>query len=95
MRCVLVLRTVVLFMLSGIWCPPIQRWLEKGVVTEVLKILVTEEIYENSAVLVDAAIDGTPLTYRVEKNGGNIVTGEKLDTLIQIPNEGYRMWPAR
>ena len=51
-------------------------------------MLVKEEIDENSTVFVDAAIDGTALTYRVEKNGGlvNAATGEKSDILIQIPN---------
>ncbi|XP_047970570.1 chaperone protein ClpB1 [Salvia hispanica] len=67
---------------------PIRRWLEKRVVTELSKMLVKEEIDENSTVFVDAAIDGTALTYRVEKNGGlvNAATGEKSDILIQIPN---------
>lgn len=51
-------------------------------------MLVREEIDENSTVYIDAAMDGTGLTYRVEKNGGlvNAATGEKSDILIQIPN---------
>ncbi|KAL1531714.1 Chaperone protein ClpB1 [Salvia divinorum] len=67
---------------------PIRTWLEKRVVTELSKMLVREEIDENSTVFVDAAIDGTTLTYRVEKNGGlvNAATGEKSDILIQVPN---------
>ncbi|KAL2465170.1 Chaperone protein ClpB1 [Abeliophyllum distichum] len=68
---------------------PIRRWLEKRVVTELSKMLVKEEIDENSTVYIDAALDGKELTYRVEKNGGlvNAATGEKSDILIQIPNE--------
>lgn len=67
---------------------PIRRWLEKRVVTELSKMLVREEIDENSTVYIDAALDGTGLTYRVEDNGGlvNAATGEKSDILIQIPN---------
>lgn len=57
-------------------------------VTELSKMLVREEIDENSTVYIDASIDGKELTYRVEKNGGlvNAATGEKSDILIQIPN---------
>lgn len=57
-------------------------------VTELSKMLVREEIDENSTVYIDGSIDGTALTYRVEKNGGlvNATTGEKSDILIQIPN---------
>ncbi|KAL2482069.1 Chaperone protein ClpB1 [Forsythia ovata] len=67
---------------------PIRRWLEKRVVTELSKMLVKEEIDENSTVFIDAALDGKELTYRVEKNGGlvNAATGEKSDILIHIPN---------
>ncbi|XP_026439154.1 chaperone protein ClpB1-like [Papaver somniferum] len=67
---------------------PIRRWLEKKVVTELSKMLVKEEIDENSTVYIDASIDGSELTYRVEKNGGlvNATTGEKSDILIEIPN---------
>ncbi|KAL0357443.1 UNVERIFIED_CONTAM: Chaperone protein ClpB1 [Sesamum calycinum] len=67
---------------------PIRRWLEKRVVTELSKMLIREEIDENSTVYIDASLDGKDLTYRVEKNGGlfNAATGEKSDILIQIPN---------
>ncbi|KAL8056914.1 hypothetical protein ABFX02_04G149700 [Erythranthe guttata] len=67
---------------------PIRRWLEKKVVTELSKMLVREEIDENSTVYIDASLDGKELTYRVEKNGGlvNSATGEKSDVLIQLPN---------
>ncbi|CAA2996909.1 chaperone 1 [Olea europaea subsp. europaea] len=67
---------------------PIRRWLEKWVVTELSKMLIKEEIDENSTVYINAALDGKGLTYRVEKNGGlvNAATGEKSDILIQIPN---------
>ncbi|KAK4395820.1 Chaperone protein ClpB1 [Sesamum angolense] len=67
---------------------PIRRWLEKNVVTELSKMLVREEIDENSTVYIDASPDGKGLTYRVENNGGlvNAATGEKSDILIQIPN---------
>lgn len=56
--------------------------------TELSKMLIKEEIDENSTVYINAALDGKGLTYRVEKNGGlvNAATGEKSDILIQIPN---------
>ncbi|KAG8379259.1 hypothetical protein BUALT_Bualt07G0070000 [Buddleja alternifolia] len=68
---------------------PMRRWLEKRVVTELSKMLVREEIDENSTVYIDASIDGKELSYRVEKNGGlvNAATGEKSDILIQLLNE--------
>ncbi|KAI8543220.1 hypothetical protein RHMOL_Rhmol08G0200300 [Rhododendron molle] len=67
---------------------PIRRWLEKRVVTELSKMLVREEIDENSTVYIDAAYNKKELKYRVEKNRGlvNAATGQKLDVLIQIPN---------
>ncbi|KAI3962119.1 hypothetical protein MKW92_041316 [Papaver armeniacum] len=67
---------------------PIRRWLEKKVVTELSKMLLREEIDENSTVYIDASLDGAELTYRVEKNGGlvNTSTGKKADILIEIPN---------
>lgn len=57
-------------------------------VTELSKMLVKEEIDENSTVYIDAAFDGKDLSYRVEKNGGlvNAATGKKSDILIQLPN---------
>lgn len=65
---------------------PIRRWLEKKVVTEMSKMLIREEIDENSTVYIEAGIEG--LVYRVEKNGGmvNAATGQKADVLIQVPN---------
>ena len=56
--------------------------------TELSKMLVREEIDENSTVYIDAAYNLKELTYRVEKNGGlvNAATGQKSDILIQIPN---------
>lgn len=67
---------------------PIRRWLERKVVTELSRMLVREEIDENSTVYIDAAPNGTGLLYRVEKNGGfvNAATGQKSDVLIHIPN---------
>lgn len=67
---------------------PIRRWLERKVVTELSKMLIREEIDENSTVYIDAAYNGKELAYRVEKNGGivNAATGQKSDILIQIPN---------
>ncbi|OIS98111.1 PREDICTED: chaperone protein ClpB1 [Nicotiana attenuata] len=67
---------------------PIRRWLERKVVTELSKMLVKEEIDENSTVYIDAGVGGKDLAYRVEKNGGlvNATTGQKSDILIQLPN---------
>ncbi|GAB2236810.1 hypothetical protein Droror1_Dr00026692 [Drosera rotundifolia] len=65
---------------------PIRRWLEKKVVTELSRMLIRDEIDENSTVYIDAGMDG--LTYRVERNGGlvNAATGQKAEVLIQVPN---------
>ncbi|KAK8470042.1 hypothetical protein PHAVU_004G044132 [Phaseolus vulgaris] len=67
---------------------PIRRWLEKKVVTELSRMLVKEEIDENSTVYIDAGPEGSDLIYRVENNGGMVdaVTGQKSDILIQMPN---------
>ncbi|KAI3785657.1 hypothetical protein L1987_44781 [Smallanthus sonchifolius] len=67
---------------------PIRRWLEKRVVTELSKMLIREEIDENSTAYIDAGMSGEELSYRVEKNGGlvNAATGQKSDILIQVPN---------
>eukprot|EP00262_Sarcandra_glabra_P016342 TRINITY_DN529_c0_g1_i1.p1 TRINITY_DN529_c0_g1~~TRINITY_DN529_c0_g1_i1.p1 ORF type:complete len:915 (-),score=221.58 TRINITY_DN529_c0_g1_i1:123-2867(-) len=67
---------------------PIRRWLEKKVVTQLSKMLIREEIDENSTVYIDAATGKKELTYKVEKNGGlvNATTGQKSDILIEIPN---------
>lgn len=56
--------------------------------TELSRMLIREEIDENSTVYIDAGTKGSELVYRVEKNGGlvNAATGQKSDILIQIPN---------
>lgn len=57
-------------------------------VTELSRMLIKEEIDENSTVYIDAGPNGSELVYRVERNGGfvNAATGLKTDVLIQIPN---------
>ncbi|KAJ9163537.1 hypothetical protein P3X46_023192 [Hevea brasiliensis] len=67
---------------------PIRRWLEKKVVTELSRMLIREEIDENSTVYIDAGPKGNDLVYTVEKNGGlvNAATGQKGEVLIQIPS---------
>ncbi|KAG4207509.1 hypothetical protein ERO13_A03G069700v2 [Gossypium hirsutum] len=55
---------------------PIRRWLEKKVVTELSRMLVKEEIDENSTVYIDA-LNGRLV---------NAETGQKADVLIRIPN---------
>lgn len=57
-------------------------------VTELSRMLVREEIDENSTVYIDAGPNGYDLVYRVDRNGGlvNATTGQKSDVLIQIPN---------
>lgn len=76
------------FLLQVYGARPIRRWLEKKVVTELSKMLVKEEIDENSTVFIDAGPGGKNLVYRVDKNGGlvNATTGQKSDILIQVPN---------
>ncbi|KZV23287.1 heat shock protein 101 [Dorcoceras hygrometricum] len=75
---------------------PIRRWLEKKVVTQLSKMLVREEIDENSTVYIDASVDGKELVYTVETDGGlvNASTGEKSDILINLPN-GTRPDPVQ
>ncbi|KAH9778106.1 Chaperone protein ClpB1 [Citrus sinensis] len=75
---------------------PIRRWLEKKVVTELSRMLVREEIDENSTVNIDASPKGDNLVYRVQKNGGFVdaATGRKSDVLIQLPN-GPRTDPSQ
>lgn len=76
------------FVLQVYGARPIRRWLEKKVVTELSKMLIKEEIDENSTVYIDAASGKGELTYRVENNGGlvNAATGQKTDILIQLPS---------
>ncbi|WCJ20204.1 Chaperone protein ClpB [Euphorbia peplus] len=62
---------------------PIRRWLEKKVVTELSRMLIREEIDENSTVYIDAGgPNGSEMVYRVEKNGGLV---NAATVLIQIP----------
>lgn len=67
---------------------PIRRWIEKRVVTELSKMLIKEEIDENSTVFIDASPNKEELTYKVDANGGlvNAQTGQKSDILIQVPS---------
>lgn len=55
--------------------------------TELSKMLIREEIDENSTVYIDADMKGKELTYRTERNGGlvNAATGQKSDILIEVP----------
>lgn len=66
---------------------PLRRWLERKVVTELSRMLINDEVDDNSTVFIDAAPDGHSLTYRVERNGGlvNSDTGVKSDILIEVP----------
>ncbi|KAJ0512386.1 putative Clp ATPase, P-loop containing nucleoside triphosphate hydrolase [Helianthus annuus] len=67
---------------------PIRRWLEKRIMTELSKILIKEDIDENTTVYIDAGMNRDGLSYMVEKNGGlvNAATGQKSDILIEVPN---------
>jgi ATP-dependent Clp protease ATP-binding subunit ClpB len=69
---------------------PIRRWIEKKVVTQLSKMLIQEEIDENSTVYIDAAAPPKKdeLAYRVDRSGGlvNAETGQRSDILIQVPN---------
>lgn len=71
---------------------PIRRWLEKRVVTQLSRMLIREEIDENSTVFIDVVPGKKELSYKVDKNGGlvNAATGRKSDILIQIPNGAVR-----
>lgn len=65
--------------------------------TELSRMLIREEIDENSTVYIDAGPKGNELTYRIEKNGGlvNAETGRKSDILIQLPNGPTRSDAAK
>ncbi|CAM0954531.1 unnamed protein product [Alopecurus aequalis] len=69
---------------------PIRRWIEKRVVTQLSKMLIQEEIDENSTVYIDAAAPPKKdeLAYKVDRSGGlvNAETGQRSDILIQVPN---------
>jgi ATP-dependent Clp protease ATP-binding subunit ClpB len=71
---------------------PIRRWIEKQVVTQLSKMLIQEEIDENSTVYIDAAARKDELDYKVDRSGGlvNAVTGQKSDILIQVPSNAVR-----
>ncbi|KAM1433755.1 hypothetical protein ACFXTH_015644 [Malus domestica] len=62
---------------------PIRRWLEKKVVKELSRMLVREELDENSTVLIFGAPSGRRLVYRVEKNRGLVdaAMGQKSDVM--------------
>ncbi|EFH69266.1 hypothetical protein ARALYDRAFT_889286 [Arabidopsis lyrata subsp. lyrata] len=49
---------------------PIRRWLEKNVVTVLSKMIVREEIAENSIVYIDVSAVKAGLVYRIGKTGG-------------------------
>jgi ATP-dependent Clp protease ATP-binding subunit ClpB len=67
---------------------PLRRWLERKVVTQLSRMLINDEIDDNSTVYIDVNPGGGELTYRVECNGGlvNAATGVKSDILIEVPN---------
>ncbi|MQM02470.1 hypothetical protein Taro_035240 [Colocasia esculenta] len=67
---------------------PVRRWLEKRVVTQLSKMLIRQEIDENSTVYIDAVAGMNELLYRVARNGGLVdnTTGHKSDILIQLPS---------
>lgn len=67
---------------------PIRRWLEKKLVTELSRMLLREDIDENSRVCIGVGFKGRELVYRVEKNGEvvDLATGQKSDILNQIPD---------
>ena len=69
----------ILFPVQVYGARPIRRWMEKRVVTKLSKMLIREEIDENSTVQIDAGPNGSGLVYKVEKNGGlvNAATGQK------------------
>lgn len=71
---------------------PLRRWLERKVVTQLSRMLISGEIDENSTVYIDAMPGQQKLSYRVERNGGlvNQNTGAKSDILIDIPNSVYQ-----
>lgn len=56
--------------------------------TELSRMLIREELEENSTVYIDAAPHTDGLAYQVEKNGGlsNPETGQKSEILVQVPS---------
>ncbi|RHN71522.1 putative ATP-dependent Clp protease ATP-binding subunit ClpA [Medicago truncatula] len=76
------------FILDVYGARSIRRWLEKKVVTELSRMLIREEIDENTTVYIDADPNGSGLVHRAE-NSEEIVNAEigvKSDILIQITN---------
>lgn len=72
---------------------PLRRWLERKVVTQLSRMLISGDIDENSTVFIDvkkteAGAKAKELSYHVEKNGGfvNSETGVKADILIRLPD---------
>lgn len=70
---------------------PLRRWLERKVVTQLSRMLISGEIDENSTVYIEAMPGQQTLSYRVDRNGGvvNQNTGAKSDILIEIPSSVY------
>lgn len=66
---------------------PLRRWLERKVVTNLSRMLINDEVDDNSTVFIDVKPGENLLTYTVERNGGlvNSVTGKKADILIEVP----------
>ncbi|CAL9215468.1 unnamed protein product [Arabidopsis halleri] len=58
---------------------PIKRWLEKKVVTDLSKMIVREEIVENSIVYIDVSAFKAGIVYRIDKNGGFVNKKTKND----------------
>lgn len=67
---------------------PLRRWLERRVVTQLSRMLISDEIDENSTVYIDVQPGKKELCYQVDKKGGvvNATTGQKSDILIAIPD---------
>lgn len=62
-----------------------RRWLERKVVTEISRMLVSGQVQENSAVIIDVSGGGeiAKLTFSVEKIGeGKLQNNETVDFLI-------------
>lgn len=68
---------------------PLRRWLERRVVTQLSRMLINDEIDENSTVYIDVAPGRKELSYCVDKSGGFVDarTGQKSDILIGVPME--------
>lgn len=61
---------------------PIRRWLERKVVTELSRMLIRDEIDENSTVYIDSGNDG--LVYRVEKIGGVVDEAIEQKAIVEL-----------